>query len=77
VFMRPGESAALRYTLRPTSRLNVRPNDAVPELGDQRFSGVITSTNFQPIVVEKAMWNAGGVVWAAGTNVTETRMPPS
>jgi hypothetical protein len=28
-------------------------------------------------VVEKAMyWDAGGVVWAGGTNVTATRLPP-
>jgi hypothetical protein len=28
-------------------------------------------------VVEKAMyWNAVGAIWAAGTNVTATRMPP-
>jgi hypothetical protein len=36
-----------------------------------------TLLNFQPIAVEKAMyWNADGVIWAAGTNVTATRLPP-
>jgi hypothetical protein len=30
----------------------------------------------QPIVVERAMyWNAGGQLWAAGTNATATRLP--
>jgi hypothetical protein len=33
--------------------------------------------NYQPIAVEKALyWNAGGMVWAGGTNVTATRLPP-
>jgi hypothetical protein len=33
--------------------------------------------NFQPIVVEKAMyWNSGGEIWAAGTGVVGTPMPP-
>jgi hypothetical protein len=33
--------------------------------------------NYVPIAVEKAMyWNAEGMIWAAGTNVTATRLPP-
>jgi hypothetical protein len=33
--------------------------------------------NYQPIAVEKALyWNADGLVWAGGTNVTATRLPP-
>jgi hypothetical protein len=35
---------------------------------------VIEST--QPIVVERSMYaNANGVIWAAGTNATATRLP--
>jgi hypothetical protein len=35
---------------------------------------VIEST--QPIAVEQALyWNANGVVWAAGTNTTGSRLP--
>jgi hypothetical protein len=38
------------------------------------FGTVITSD--QPIVVERAMyWNAGGQIWAAGTNATASRLP--
>jgi hypothetical protein len=33
--------------------------------------------NYQPIVVEKALyWNAGSEVWAAGTGVVATPLPP-
>ena len=33
--------------------------------------------NFQPIAVEKALyWNSGTEVFAGGTNVTATRLPP-
>jgi hypothetical protein len=38
------------------------------------FGAHIEST--QPIAVERALyWNAGGVVWSAGTNATATRLP--
>ncbi len=48
-----------------------------PELGEGVFSAEIQVLNFQPIAVEKAMyWNAGGAIWAGGTNVTATRLPP-
>jgi hypothetical protein len=57
--------------------LNIHAATDVPELGEGAFSADIQVLNFQPIAVEKAMyWNADGVVWAAGTNVTATRMPP-
>jgi hypothetical protein len=33
--------------------------------------------NYQPIVVEKALyWNSGAEVWAAGTGVVATPLPP-
>jgi hypothetical protein len=33
-------------------------------------------TNGVPIFIERALyWNAEGVVWAGGTNVTGTRLP--
>jgi subtilisin-like proprotein convertase family protein len=76
-FLKPGVAATRTYTLAPTSRLNVHAATDVPELGEGAFSADIQVLNFQPIAVEKAMyWNADGVVWAAGTNVTATRMPP-
>ncbi len=65
------------YTLAPTSRVNIWANGDVPELGEGTFSADIRVVNYQPIAVEKALyWDAEGVTWAAGTNVTATRLPP-
>ena len=58
------------------SRFNVDtgPGTLVPELSDERFGALIVSD--QPIAVERAMYsNAGGQVWAAGTNATATALP--
>ena len=60
----------------PTSRFNltVGPGSLVPELANESFGALISST--QPIAVERALYmNANGVVWAAGTNATATRLP--
>jgi hypothetical protein len=52
----------------------VGPETLVPELEDEEFGAIIDST--QPIVVERAMYlDANGVVWAAGSNATGTRLP--
>jgi hypothetical protein len=58
----------------PASRFNVVAN-SVPGLANgERFGVLIDST--APIAVERAMYsNASGVVWAAGTNATGTRIP--
>jgi hypothetical protein len=62
-------AAASRYTVDITGA-----GSAVPELANETFGTVIEST--QPIVVERSMYsNAGGVMWAAGTNATATRLP--
>jgi subtilisin-like proprotein convertase family protein len=67
---------AVFYTLLPTSRLNVLANDA-SGLTDGVVSAEVQVLNFQPIVVEKAMyWNSGGEIWAAGTGVVATPLPP-
>jgi hypothetical protein len=56
-------------------RLNIFCND-VPELANAEFGVVVESTNGVPIAVERATyWDAGGVTWAAGTNVVATRIP--
>jgi hypothetical protein len=61
-------SAESRFTV------SVGPETLVPELEDEEFGAVIDST--QPIVVERAMYlDANGVVWAAGSNATGTRLP--
>ncbi len=76
-FLKPGVAVTRTYTLPPTSRRNVHAATDAPELGDGVFSADIQVLNFQPIAAEKAMyWNADGVIWAAGTNVTATRLPP-
>jgi len=75
-------SVTRQYTLQPTSRLNVWTSQDAPEIGEGVFTVEVEVLNYVPIAVEKAMyWNAaspGGdvVVWAAGTNVTATRLPP-
>jgi hypothetical protein len=65
------------FTVAPTSRLNIAvtgPGSDVPELADEDFGTSLIST--QPIIVERSMYtDANGVVWAAGTNATGTRMP--
>ena len=72
----PASARRRTYTLPPTSRLNISASGDVPELGEGTFSAEIQVLNYQPIAVEKAMyWNAEGVIWAAGTNVTATRFP--
>jgi hypothetical protein len=78
-FLRPdGGAPVMRgYTLAPTSRLNIWVNNDVPELGEGAFSAEVQVLNYQPIAVEKALyWNSEGLVWAGGTNVTATRLPP-
>lgn len=65
------------FTVAPNSRFNIGITGAgglVPELVEAGFGALIESS--QPIVVEKSIyWNAGGVVWAAGTNATATLLP--
>jgi subtilisin-like proprotein convertase family protein len=76
-FMKSGVATVRDYTLNPTSRVNIWVNNDVPELGEGNFSADIQVLNYQPIAVEKALyWNANGAVWAGGTNVTATRLPP-
>jgi hypothetical protein len=77
VFLRTnGTTVTKTVTLAGLSRLTIAPgpgSPVVPELANEEFGAVITST--QPIVVERAMYlDAGGVVWSAGTNATATRL---
>jgi hypothetical protein len=58
--------------------MNVWVNNDVPEIGEGMFSVDVQVLNYQPIAVEKALyWNSEGAVWAAGTNVTATLLPPN
>jgi hypothetical protein len=75
-YLRSGGAAPVvkTYTVQPTSRYTVYVNRDVPELIDESFGARIESS--EPIAVERALYsNAGGVLWAAGTNATATRLP--
>jgi subtilisin-like proprotein convertase family protein len=63
------------YVVPPHSRSSVLVNAQVPELVDESF-GALVQTNNVGIVVERSLyWNAGGVVWAGGSNVGATPVP--
>jgi hypothetical protein len=71
-----GTTLTKTFTVPPTSRFNVPvgPGTDVPELANEEFGARIEST--QPIAVERAMYSdANGIVWAAGTNATGTKLP--
>jgi hypothetical protein len=73
-----GTVVTKNFTVGPTSRVNVAvsgPGGDVPELANESFGAVIDAT--QPIAVERSFYsNVNGVVWAAGTNATGTRLSP-
>jgi subtilisin-like proprotein convertase family protein len=76
-FLKTGSIATRSYVLAPFSRRSIFVNSEVSELGDGAFSVDVQVRNFQPIAVEKALyWNSGAEVFAGGTNVTATRLPP-
>jgi hypothetical protein len=77
-FLKPAQVEIRNYTLPPTSRHNINAGVDVPELGTGVFSAEVRVLNYQPIAVEKAMyWNdTGGAIWAGGTGVTATLLPP-
>jgi hypothetical protein len=62
-------------TVPPTSRVNIQvANGMIDGLTDETFGAVITSP-LVPVAVERALYmNANGIVWAAGTNATGTRL---
>ena len=76
-FLEPSIVATRTYTLNPSSRQSIYVNAEVPELLEGTFSVDVQVLNYQPIAVEKAMyWTSGGEVFAGGTGVTATRLPP-
>jgi YVTN family beta-propeller protein len=77
-FLRTGGTTIVKsFTVPATSRFNVGvngPGSHVPELANESFGTIVEST--QPIVVERSLYsNVDGVIWAAGTNATATRLP--
>ena len=77
-FLKGGGRGPVRsFVLEPTSRHNIWVNNDFPELGDGLFSAEVRVLDHQPIVVEKALsWNSGAEIWAAGTGVVATPLPP-
>jgi subtilisin-like proprotein convertase family protein len=76
-FLKPTFTVTRTFTLLPSSRRTIFTNAEVSELGDGTFGVEVQVLNYQAIAVEKAMyWNAGGESFAAGTNVTASRLPP-
>jgi uncharacterized protein (TIGR03437 family) len=72
-----GTNVAKPFDLAATSRTNVAMAADFPESAGKRFGVLVESIGTTPaeIVVERAMyWNAGGGVWAAGTNALATRL---
>lgn len=71
-----GTTVVKNYNVGPTSRLNVYVNGEVPELANESFGAVVEVTNAVPIAVERAMYfSTGGVLFAAGTNVSAIPLP--
>jgi subtilisin-like proprotein convertase family protein len=75
--LRPGAAPLTQsYTLPPTSRTNVVAADLAGAVAGT-YSADVQVLNYQAIVVEKAMyWNSGSEIWAAGTGVVATPLPP-
>jgi len=72
-----GGTTTKTFALLASSRFNVDVGAQFPEAVGRRFGTIVESVGAMPapIVVERAMYsNAGGVVWAAGTNVVATRL---
>jgi hypothetical protein len=72
-----GTTVAKTIDVPAASRITVGvtgPQGAAPELVNETFGTLIEST--QPIIVERSLYsNANGIMWAAGTNATATRLP--
>lgn len=68
-YLRPAPAPPIvkGYTLGPASRRTIRVNDESPGLASTDVSGIVTSTDGVPIIVERAMYlNAPGRPFEAG-----------
>jgi hypothetical protein len=65
------------YDVAPHSRRTISVENEDPLLADTPVSTIVTSTNSQPVIVERAMWWPGGNWWeahlSAGATTTGTR----
>jgi hypothetical protein len=72
-----GTTAERTFSLAANSRTNVNVEAEFPASSNRRYGAIIDSLGASPaqLVVERAMYsNAGGVVWAAGTNALATKL---
>jgi hypothetical protein len=78
IYLEGGGTQVRSYTVAPHSRFNVDVASAFGSaVTNTRMGALVESlgTSPAPIVVERAMYtNAGGRVWAAGTNALATRI---
>jgi hypothetical protein len=78
LLLEAGGSIAQEFDIPARSRFNVDVRSAFPGARGARFGSLVEALGDAPaqLVVERAMyWNAGGQVWAAGTNALATRLP--
>lgn len=71
-----GSSESKQVSLPASSRTNVAVAHEFPNSAGKRFGTIVEAANpSAQIAVERAMYsNAGGVVWAAGTNAVATKL---
>ncbi len=71
-----GTSEAKQFPLAASSRTNVAVAADFPNSVGKRFGAMIEAASpAAQIAVERAMYsNAGGIVWAAGTNAVATKL---
>jgi hypothetical protein len=77
LYIEGGGTQVRTYSVAPQSRFNVDVSSFGAPVANARMGALVESlgTSPAPIVVERAMYtNAGGRVWAAGTNALATRL---
>lgn len=77
VYFEDGSSLSKDVAVAGSSRTNVAMAADFPQTAGRRFGTIVESLGATPaqIVVERAMYsNAGGTVWAAGTNALATKV---
>jgi hypothetical protein len=77
LLLEAGGTLQREFAIPANSRFNVNAGADFPNAMNQRFGALVESVGAtpQPIVVERSMYtNAGGVIWAAGTNALATRL---
>ena len=77
LYFEDGDPVARVFPVLARSRFNIAVQHEFPEAANRRFGAVVESIGDAPaqIVVERAMYSdAGGQIWAAGTDAQATRI---